>query len=74
LKIGWYFPKFRNAVKAGLKATNWDNLVMDDADRYHTALWIDYNFQGKSFEERKAWMIKLHEGKPEPVMIAYRKE
>lgn len=72
--VAWYIPKFRRAIRKGLNAVNWENLVMDDGDKYHTALWIDYNFQGKSFEERKKWFIELHDPKKMPMMIQYTRK
>jgi hypothetical protein len=72
-KAAWWIPKFRGAIRNGLKAIKWENLVMDDADKYHTALWIDYNYQGLSFEDRKAWFISLHDPKKMPIMISYKR-
>jgi len=69
--VAWILPRFRKAIRKGLSAVNWENLVMDEGDEYHTALWIDYNYQGKSFEERKAWFISLHDPKKMPLMISY---
>jgi hypothetical protein len=68
-KIAWFIPKFRKAVLAGLEAMDWQNVVMDDADKYHTLLWSDYNFQGRTFEDRRDEFIAMHPEGKLPIMI-----
>ncbi len=71
-KIAWLIPKFRNAVKEGIEAVNWDNLVMTDADKYHTLLWIDYNYQGRTVESRRDEFVAMHPEGKLPMMVGIR--
>jgi hypothetical protein len=45
-------PKFRRAFKYAISQSNWSNLQYDNIDRYWAYLRTDYNFMGKTYEER----------------------
>lgn len=72
IKLAWHIPRFRKAVVNALKAVNWSNLIMDEADIYFTELWLDYDFRGESFETRKAKFIARHDSDKLPIMISYK--
>lgn len=54
LKFAFWMPSIRNAFKTAMEACDFDNLQMDERDKYHTLLWPDYLFQGKTQAERWA--------------------
>jgi hypothetical protein len=45
-------PKVRSAWKEALKQSTFSRLQMDDADAHHTLIMADYNYGGKTLEER----------------------
>ncbi len=53
----WMIPSLRNALKRALKSIEIENMVMDEAEIYHTILYGDYNVKGRTLEER----LKLYE-------------
>lgn len=50
-------PSFKKAFKTAISSVNFKNLQFDEADRYWACLKTDYNFFGKTPEERMQ-MIK----------------
>lgn len=53
-------PSIRRAFKKALLASDFARFQLDDADRYHTLLWSDYNFTGKSIDERIEIYKEIH--------------
>lgn len=47
-----YIPSFKKAYRKAWGEMKIENLQLDEADRHHVLLWSDYNFLGKSIEER----------------------
>lgn len=45
-------------------------IQLDEADRYHCLFRIDYNYEGRTFEDRFQELLKIHEGKvPVPYTV-----
>lgn len=45
-------------------------IQMDEADRYHCLFRIDYNYDGRSFDDRFQELLKIHQGKvPVPYTV-----
>lgn len=69
LGILLYVPKIRRAFNNNLKASNFANFQLDEADRYHVLLWADYNFLGKPIEERIEMYKERHkDGMPRRIL------
>lgn len=45
-------PKVKTAFREAIKCVNWKYLQLDEADRYHVLMRDDYDFMGRSLEER----------------------
>lgn len=56
LTFSLLIPSIRKAFKKAIKESNFENLQLDENDRYWTAQRIDYKFWGQSNEQRKAWL------------------
>lgn len=52
LKVVWYIPSLRKALKDALLIVNFKNWQLDDRDIFHTLLYGDYNVRGKTLDER----------------------
>lgn len=52
LSVLFLLPSFRRALKVAITNLNWSAVLMDDGDRYWSGFRIDYNFGGKTYEER----------------------
>jgi hypothetical protein len=63
-KIGWYVPKFKRAIRAGLKAIEWQKFLPDEADRHHMMIRGDYNHFGISDSDRWAEWMKIYDNDP----------
>lgn len=62
-------PKVKLALKLAFNSMSdleFKFMQLDNADRYHVLLRGDYNFTGKSYEERKQIYIDFHEEKKLP--------
>lgn len=60
-----YHPKIRTALNGALSISkfslkDWNMLTMDNADRYHVLLRNDYDFTGRTFDERVEIYKGLH--------------
>jgi len=62
MRIAWLFKPFRDLIIAFLKEVNVDAIKRDIADWYWVCDLFDYNYGGKSFDERQAWKEKENEG------------
>lgn len=47
-----WVPRIKRAFVESIRESNFWNFQLDEADRYHVLLWADYNFLGKTLEER----------------------
>ena len=52
LRLFLLLPKAKRAFKHALLLSNWSLLQYDNIDRYWACLRTDYNFMGKTYEER----------------------
>ncbi len=79
--VMWHVPKFKRALRAGIKAMDWDNLRFDVAEYYHAMLRSDYYVRGQHFVNPDGKTGRLFEfmqahkdaGVPEPLMIEIQK-
>ncbi len=55
LKIVLLFKSFRNPIVSFLKELDMDKIRLNVNDRYWCANKFDYNYEGKSYDERMAW-------------------
>lgn len=51
---------FKSAIQYGITPEQFKWLQLDNADRYHVLLRGDYNFTGRTFEERKKLFVDCH--------------
>lgn len=64
-------PRIKRAFKHALSSVRFERLQLDKADKYHCLMRADYNFCGKTTEERKQELLDLHGGKfPEVAVFA----
>lgn len=70
--LAFFMPSFRRAFKKAMVECDFKNLQLDDADRYHILLWADYNFLGKTIEERLQMYNKIHQATGFPRRITYK--
>lgn len=68
VSFGLYLPSVRKAFKKALKEIDFTQFQMDEADRYFSLTWKNYNFLGQSFKQRIAKFQELHEGTPPPIV------
>lgn len=73
LKIAFWIPGVKKAFREALKECDFRKLQLDDADRYFTLMWPDYQFQGKTQEERWEIFKKIHEKDGLPPRLVWRK-
>jgi hypothetical protein len=65
LQFPWYKKIFNECVKE----SNFENFQLDEGDRYHVLLWADYNFLGKSLDERIKIYSEIHkDGFPQRII------
>lgn len=57
-------PKYRRIFRECIKESEFENLQFDEADRYHTLLYSDYNYQGLTLAERVAKYNAYHTEHP----------
>lgn len=51
-----YIPRYKRIFREAIQESAFENFQFDDADRYHTLVYSDYRYQGKSLDERmKIW-------------------
>jgi hypothetical protein len=60
LRMIWWIPRVRKAIKAGLREITFENWQLDEADIYHTLLYADYNVGGKTLEERIKTYLEIY--------------
>lgn len=66
LAIALLHPRIRRAFRTAMDCADFSKLRLDEADKYHVLLRNDYDFTGRSFEERKKLYIKFHEDRSLP--------
>lgn len=59
---GLYVPRVRRAWKQALNAMDWKQVQMDEADRYHVLRLFGYDVLGRTFEDRAAEFLEIHDG------------
>ncbi len=65
-------PSIKRAFKKAMEEVDYTDLQLDDADRYHVLLWKDYNFLGKSIEDRlNTYINDIHKGNV-PLRVTYK--
>ena len=62
LRLAFLYPKFKRAFISALEKINFENLQMDDGDRYWALTWMTYNAMGLSFDERRKKFMEIHGG------------
>lgn len=73
LNIIWLIPRVRTAIKKGIKAMNWENVKLSEADIYHTLLFKDYDTRGVSLEDRtKKYLAMYPNQKDAPPRVLIR--
>ncbi|MDE2233726.1 MAG: hypothetical protein KGJ90_06515 [Patescibacteria group bacterium] len=58
------WPQFRKAWKRAVGQADFSKLQPNQADMYHMLLFTDYDYGGRSIEERKKMYIAYHEKNP----------
>lgn len=58
--IALYHPKIKKAFKYALLDLKFEHLQLDNADRYHVLTRGDYDFVGRTLDERKRIYKELH--------------
>ncbi len=69
LTISLCIPKVRRAFKEALDSTNFDNLKMDDDDRYFCLMRGDYDYFGRPIEDREEEFYKLTPVSPKQLIL-----
>ena len=61
-------PKIKKVIKRTIdNFCDYENLCMDEADRYHTLIWDGYKFQGLTLDERvEIYKTKYHPNESYP--------
>lgn len=59
----WRIPALRKRLKNALKELDLQSMRMDEADIYHSNNYADYNFKGKTIDERMKDTENIHGGK-----------
>lgn len=55
-------PKVKRAFREALDTVEWQDLCLDEADRYHVLRFDQYEYMGRTIEDRWAEFLKLHGG------------
>ncbi len=53
LRIALLHPRIKKAFIKAVRHTDFNRMILDNADRYHILLRNDYDFTGRTFEQRK---------------------
>lgn len=61
-RLAFLHPRLKRAFKKALEEINFDNVQMDESDRYNALRWLTYNTEGIPFEERIKKFMDIHEG------------
>lgn len=65
-----FIPKYRRIFKECLASSEFSNFQFDEADDYHAQLYGDYNYGGKTIQERLTAYQEYHkQHPPEPPRI-----
>lgn len=64
IKVGWYVPRFRRAIRAGLNAMDWEKFLPDEADKHIWLIRGDYNHFGRSGDDRWEEWLKIYDNNP----------
>lgn len=64
IKFAFWLPGFKKAFLHAISESNFTNMQMDEADRYHTLRYDTYDFGGRRFIDRYFEYLKIHEGNP----------
>lgn len=64
IRILLHIPKVKKAFRHALRMSTFANFQADEGDKYHMLLWADYNFMGKTIEERIQMYRDYHEKNP----------
>ena len=69
LKIALIFPRIKSAIRSFLEELNLEEIKLDINDRYWLSNKFDYNYEGKTYEERMVWRTEEEKDwiRPEPV-------
>lgn len=54
--------RIKKVVSHAFAKANYHDFKLDEIDRYHTLLRNDYDFEGKTFEDRRDEYVKQHKG------------
>lgn len=57
-------PKVKRAYYKSLDVIDFTEVQPDDGDRYLMLRWAQYDFGGRSYEDRMNEFLRIHEGKP----------
>ena len=50
----------RKAFNKAIESIDFDNLRMDEADKYHCLIRVDYDFDGRTSEDRMKEYSQIH--------------
>ena len=68
MRFSLLHPRVRSAFYSTSEWLVFKNLQMDEADRYHCLIRIDYNFEGRPYEERLKEYLEIHKDGLPPVI------
>lgn len=62
--LSWllYIPRIRKAFIESLEGVDFEKIHFDEGDEYHCMMYGDYNYFGKSIQERWAKLEEMHKG------------
>ncbi len=69
LTLALYLPKVRRAFKKALSGINFKRLQFDEADRFFCLVGKDYNYFGRTYEDRYKDYDKLTPIKPKQLIV-----
>lgn len=64
LSLALFSRRIKGAFRKALLAINFEDIQLDEADRYHVLRLAGYQFLGRPIEDRIQEYVKLHNGNP----------
>lgn len=72
LSLAFLYPGIKRAFRKALGEVNFENLQMDEGDKYWALRWMHYNAGGIDFDTRIKKFMEVHEGKhPRMVILTH---
>ena len=69
ISLALRIPRIKRAFKKSFAEANYENLCLDEIDRYHTLIWSVYKFQGISLEDRVKMYDEFHPNHSYPLVV-----